>query len=93
MTSIPVDLIKSHAERIAQEQLERERRRSSGLAEQRSEHNPPELRIRVWEQMHGLRMPSDPEHPVLDVIALGTRLTLAEVQHEQSVRAGRSGAD
>lgn len=90
MTPGPVDLIRSHTERLAQEELEREKRRSQQLAEQSSDLNPPGLRIRVWEQMHGLRMPSDPEHPILDVIALGTRLTLSEVQHEQSLRVGRS---
>jgi hypothetical protein len=92
MTPRPLssDLIKSHSERIAEEERERKKKRSLELAEQRSDLNPPELRIRAWERMHGLRMPSDPEHPVLDVIAVSTRLTLAEVQQEQRMRAERS---
>ena len=92
MTPRPLtgDLIKSHSERIAEEEHEREKKRSLQLAEQRSDLNPPELRIRAWEQLHGLRMPSDPEHPVLYVIAVSTRLTIAEVQQEQRIRAGRS---
>jgi len=32
-------------------------------------------------------MPSDPMHPILDVIAIGTRLTLAQVREEQRTRA------
>ncbi len=84
-----IDPIKSHSERIAEEERERQKKRSQELAEQRSDLNPPEIRIRVWEQMHGLVMPSDPEHPVLDGIAVSTRLTLAEVQQEQRVRAAR----
>jgi hypothetical protein len=55
---------------------------------QRSELNPPDVRIRAWEKLHGLRLPSDSAHPILDVIAVGTRLTLAEIQAEQRARAG-----
>jgi hypothetical protein len=87
MTPPPTsDLVKSRAERMEQEKLEREERRSSELAELRSDHNPPQIRIRAWEKMHGLRMPSDPQHPILDVIAVSTRLTLAEVREEQQQR-------
>jgi hypothetical protein len=84
------DPLKSHAERLAQDEREREEKRRLELAEQRSDLNPPELRIRAWEKMHGLKMPSDPDHPVLDVIAVSTRLTLAEVQQEQRLRAERA---
>src|SRR5579862_5013728 len=81
---------KSHAEQLAEEALEREKKRHLQLAEQRSDLNPPEHRIRIWEEAHGLRMPVDPEHPVLDVIAVSTRLTLAQVQEEQRLRAERN---
>ena len=87
--ALPRDF-KSRTEQLAEEELEREKRRSQQLAEQRSDHNPPESRIRAWEQAHGLRMPLDPEHPVLDVIAVSTRLTLAQVQEEQRLRAARN---
>jgi hypothetical protein len=56
----------------------------------RSAVNPPDVRIRTWERVHQLRLPSDPEHPVLDVIAVSTRLTLADVQEEQRTRAARA---
>ena len=84
------DFIKSHTERIAEEKRQREKQRILELAEQRSDLNPPELRIRGWERLHGLRMPSDPQHPILDVIAVSTRLTLEEVQQEQRSRAART---
>jgi hypothetical protein len=71
------------------EQEERADRRRHELAEQRSELNPPDVRIRAWEKLHGLRLPSDSAHPILDVIAVGTRLTLEEVQAEQRARASR----
>jgi hypothetical protein len=71
------------------EEEERAEQKRAQLAVQRSELNPPDVRIRAWEEVHGLRLPSDAAHPILDVIAVGTRLTLAEVQAEQRARAGR----
>jgi hypothetical protein len=84
------DLIKGPAERLAHEEYERAEKRRHELAEMRSTLNAPEVRIRTWERVHQLRLPSDPEHPVLDVIAVSTRLTLAEVQEEQRTRAARA---
>lgn len=85
------DLVKTNAERLAHEQHEREERRRLELAEQRSDLNPPEVRIRTWERIHGLRLPTDPDHPIVDVIAVSTRLTIEEVQREQQLRAARAG--
>jgi hypothetical protein len=76
--------------RGASEADERADHRRARLAEQRADSNPPAVRIRAWETLHGLRMPASPSHPVLDLIAIETRLTLAEVQAEQRVR--RQGA-
>ena len=87
-----VEIIKTNAERLLREQQERAEKRRLELAEQRSDLNPPEVRIRTWERIHGLRLPSDPEHPIVDVIAVSTRLTIEEVQKEQQLRASRSGA-
>lgn len=70
---------------LAQE--ERAQRKQLELVEQHSELNPPNVRIRAWEKVHGLRLPLDSGHPILTVIAVGTRLTLAEVQAEQRARA------
>jgi hypothetical protein len=75
------------AERLAREEHERSEKRRQDLAEQRSNLNSPEVRIRTWERVHQLRMPSDPAHPILDVIAVGTRLTLEEVREEQRARS------
>jgi hypothetical protein len=88
----PSDLTKTHAERLALEQHAREHQRRLDLAEQRSDQNSPAERIRVWERLHGLRLPGDPSHPVLDIIAIGTRLTLSEVQEEQRLRSARPAA-
>jgi hypothetical protein len=72
------------------EEEERALQKRSQLAVQRSELNPPDVRIRAWEDVHGLRLPADSEHPILDVIAVGTRLTLAQVQAEQRARAAQT---
>ena len=85
-TSELVDL----AERLTAQEYERAEKRRQELAEQRSDLNPPHVRIRTWESVHQLRMPSDPAHPILDVIAVSTRLTLEEVREEQRTRAARA---
>lgn len=86
-TSRPiVDIIRTHAERLALEAEERLHQRQRALAEQSSTANPPDVRIRAWEKVHALRMPGDTAHPVLDVIAYGTGLTLEQIHEEQRVR-------
>ena len=92
MTLHPVDLAKSAADRLAHEAYERAEKRREELEQQRSALNPPDLRIRTWERVHQLRLPADPTHPILEVIAIGTRLTLAEVREEQRTRAARAAA-
>ncbi|HYM43216.1 MAG TPA: hypothetical protein VET46_10685 [Steroidobacteraceae bacterium] len=89
---IASQLIPTAADRLAHEEQERAERRRRDLAEQRSDANPPDVRIRAWEKLHGLRLPADAAHPVLDVVAVGTRLTLAQVREEQSARAARAAA-
>ena len=91
VTSRTGDLV-NPAERLAREEYERSEKRRQELAQQRSELNPPEVRIRTWERIHQLRMPSDPAHPILDVIAISTRLTLEEVRKEQRMRAARGAS-
>ena len=91
VTSRTGDLV-NPAERLAREEYERSEKRRQELAQQRSELNPPEIRIRTWERIHQLRMPSDPAHPILDVIAVSTRLTLEEVREEQRARAARGAS-
>jgi hypothetical protein len=77
---------KTYAERAAREAGERAEKRRLELVEQRSADNPPSIRIRVWEKVHALCLPRDPEHPILYVIATGTGLTLAQVREEQRTR-------
>lgn len=74
------------AERAARDAAERAELRRLELAEQRSADNPPDVRIRMWEKLHALRLPRDPEHPIIYVIATDTGLTLSQVREEQRTR-------
>jgi hypothetical protein len=85
------DIVKDHRARIQLEEREKAERRRLELAEQRADMNSPEMRIRAWEKVHALRLPSDANHPILDVIAVATRLTLEQVREEQRARGAPTG--
>src|SRR5262245_21426648 len=80
------EIVRDHRARIQLEEHEKAERRRLELAEQRSDVNSPEKRIRAWEKVHALRLPTDANHPMLDVIAVATRLTLEQVREEQRTR-------
>ena len=84
--SAAADVIREHRARIALEAAERREKRRAEQAEQCASSNAPEMRIRVWEKVHGLRLPLDAAHPIVTVVATETHLTLAEVQEEQRAR-------
>src|SRR5262249_53075432 len=86
------ETMQEHRDRIALEERERAQRREEQLADQRSDINSPEMRIRAWEKMHALRLPTTADHPVLDVIARATRLTLEQLREEQRARAAHTRA-
>ena len=65
---------------------ERQEARRSALAEQVSMHNTARERINIWERLHALRLPSQPSHPLLKVIAEQTSLTVQDIVQEQQRR-------
>ena len=81
-----LELLADHRERLALEEKERARKRDSQFEELRSELNSVPVRIRAWEKMHGLSLPSDPAHPILRVIASTTGISLACLREEQQAR-------
>ena len=85
-----LELLADHRERLALEEEERERKRTTQFEELRSEVNSVSVRIRAWEKMHGLRLPSDPTHPILRVIMSSTGISLACLREEQQARAASS---
>ncbi|HMA11511.1 MAG TPA: hypothetical protein VKO83_06460 [Steroidobacteraceae bacterium] len=74
---------RARAERAAREAAER---REQALVDQRSPDNTKEARVRIWERLHQVRLPKDPAHPILALIAKQTGLNLADVREVQSSR-------
>jgi hypothetical protein len=83
------DLLSDYRERRALEESERAEKKRLASAEQYSALNSADLRIRAWEKVHQLRMPSDPSHPALAAIATATQLTLEDIRNEQRLRVAR----
>jgi hypothetical protein len=83
------ELLCDYRERRAREESERAEQKRADSAEQYSGLNCADLRIRAWEKVHQLRMPSDPSHPALVAIATATQLTLEDIRNEQRLRAAR----
>jgi hypothetical protein len=75
-----------HRARIEQFQMEAAARRERALIDQRSPENSPEVRVRIWERLHQVRLPKDPAHPIMSRVAEVTGLDLAEVLEVQRLR-------
>jgi hypothetical protein len=84
------ELLTDHRERLAVEEEERSQQRTRQFEELRSEFNSAQVRIRAWEKMHGLRLPTSPDHPVLDVISFATGVPLAALREEQQARRAKT---
>ena len=78
--------ILDHRARFERAQLEASERRQIAMTEQRSVDRSPEQRIAAWERLHHLRLPSDPGHPILAVVAKQTELDLSQVRAVQRDR-------
>ena len=83
---IPGELISDYRTRLALEQVHAEDRRRAELSELTATANAPAARIRAWERTHGLSLPRNEAHPVLNSVAAATRLTLEQVHDEQRRR-------
>jgi hypothetical protein len=81
------DLAAERKAQIALEQATRQADKDRDLARQRSMGTTPEVRIALWEARHGLALPRDPKHALVQVIASGTELDVAQVQDELRRRA------
>jgi hypothetical protein len=80
------ETVADYRARVAEHQHERARRRQEELLEQTSMQNTPAMRIRVWERLHQIRLPRNPAHRVLEIIAADTELSLEQVREEQRAR-------
>ena len=81
-----MQVIVDPSERLALEEQERERVRAQHYEELRSEHNSIAVRVRAWEKLHGLRLPTGSAHPVLRVISAATGIPVAAIRDEQQAR-------
>lgn len=84
------ELLIDFRRRLELDEEERVERRRVDIAAQTLEPNIPGARIRAWEKVHALRMPSTPGHRVLSLIAAATQLSLADVHEEQRIRSERA---
>jgi hypothetical protein len=76
-----------YRQRIRLLQAEALERRQEELGAQRSPSKTPTDRIRIWEHVHQLPLPPDPNHRLVAIIASKTDLSLDEVHAEQRQRA------
>jgi hypothetical protein len=86
MLPLPGELNADYRARIVRQQAEAAEDRQQKLTEQTSMLNTPERRIRIWEHLHALPLPRAATHPLLNVVAAQTGLTLEQVQDEQRKR-------
>ncbi len=86
------ELLIDHRKQLAFEEEERAKQRALQLEELRSAVNSPSVRIRAWEKLYGLRLPTSPTHPILKVISSSTGISLAALREEQQARRGRQVA-
>jgi hypothetical protein len=76
-----------HRARLERMQMEAADRRERALIDQRSPDNSPETRVGIWEKLHQVRLPTDPTHVILPIVAKQTALKLDEVLEVQRQRA------
>jgi hypothetical protein len=81
------DPLIDHRSRLELELQEAAERRSQALLEQSSPDHTPAQRVSVWERLHQVYLPRDPQHNVLRIVARQTGLSLADVREVQRLRA------
>lgn len=82
----PGELPSEYRVRLAEERAEADERRRIELLDLSSTEHAPAARIRAWERTHGLTLPRNESHPVLNSVAAATHLSLEQVRDEQRRR-------
>ncbi len=85
-TPLPYRTVSEQRAQVLKEDQEREAERQVRLLSQTSPMRPPEERIRIWEQLHGLSLPRVATHKLIGIIAQQTDLPVADVLAEQTRR-------
>lgn len=83
----PPEIFLDHRARHERDLLEAAERRERARIEQRSPENSPEMRVRIWEKLHQVRLPRSEQHAILRTVADQTGLAMSEIQGVQRDRA------
>jgi len=89
--SLPVSGDDFRATVLQANEARRQTRRKE-LAAQTSQSVTAHDRIRMWEHLHALHLPTGLDHKLVRVIAEQTNLSVADIQAEQRRRAAPSAA-
>jgi hypothetical protein len=81
-----MDTILDRRARLELEAQERQRLRALQYEELRSELNSTGVRVRAWEKLHGLRLPTSSTHHILGVISAATGIPVTDLRDEQQAR-------
>ncbi|MET0292710.1 MAG: hypothetical protein ABW136_10135 [Steroidobacteraceae bacterium] len=81
------DPILDHRARLERARRDALEKRDQALIDQRSTTFTAEMRVGIWERLHQVRLPKDPAHPILALVAQNTGLALPEVLEVQRSRA------
>jgi hypothetical protein len=84
--AVPGFDIKDRRAAIERAEQERAAERNSRIEAQSSPLLTPQERVQRWEDLHGVRLPADPNHKLVRVIALDTALAIEQVRDEQTRR-------
>lgn len=86
------DPVPDYRARIERARLEAEQQRQRYLSDQCDHANSPEVRVRIWEKLHQIRLPKDPAHAILAMVARDTRMDLDRVREVQRQRADQQAS-
>jgi hypothetical protein len=81
------EMMLDHRARAERARLDAEKQRQRSITDQRDAANTPEVRIRIWERLHQVRLPKSPAHAILEKVARDTGLGLTAVLEVQTQRA------
>jgi hypothetical protein len=80
------DHIQDFQARLEFERKEAADRRTRAISDQQSDANAPSVRVQIWEKLHHVTLPADPEHRILEFVAQQTNLSLEDVREVQKAR-------
>lgn len=85
--AVPGETVAEHRVRVSLQQSDRAERRERECLEQRSPELTPLQRLRLWERLHQLRIPSVLRGTLATVIAGDTGLSIEQLNEAMLARA------